>query len=483
MIRLQRLSVVLSLLPIVPLAGCGGDDSNADNADDLTNPETGDTNGEMTEAEGNEAEGDGDGDGDPTTGDGDGDPTGDGDGDGDPTGDGDGDGDGDPTGDGDGDGDPTGDGDGDPTGDGDGDPTGDGDGDPTGDGDGDPTGDGDGDGDPTTGDGDGDPDTGNDTNMACDEFSVTLEPITPNVMLVLDKSRSMFTNSWDHDANANTPVITRWNSLHQVVTNIVNGFETQLNFGSTLFPSTNAQNVYGPGACITADFPDVTVAPNNAAEILASIPAANVVNSYGGTPTWTGLNTAYQHLLDLPANIPRAMILVTDGAANCSQSAANNTALIENYDVAVPALVQEANQAGIPTYVVGVGIVNMIVNDGVGGDPNNINPTLKLNELAQLGGTGTFYNSVNQNQLLAALDLVVAEVQSCIIPLDGAPFFPEYTKVIVDGVEWDQVGNCANEDGWIYTDMNNDEIELCGDACDSLKNTGEADVEYYCNPG
>ena len=72
-------------------------------ADDLTDDETGDGDGDPST---------GDGDGDPSTGDGDGDgdpTTGDGDGDGDPTGDGDGDGDGDPTtgdGDGDGDGDP-----------------------------------------------------------------------------------------------------------------------------------------------------------------------------------------------------------------------------------------------------------------------------------------------------------------------------------------------------------------------------------------
>jgi hypothetical protein len=483
MIQLKRLSVVLALLPLA----CNGDDVRDEGADGAT--EAGDGDGDTTgmEAEGMEAEAEGDGDpttgdGDPTTGDGDGDPT-TGDGDGDPT---TGDGDGDPT-TGDGDGDPTtGDGDGDPTtGDGDGDPTtGDGDGDPTtGDGDGDPT-TGDGDGDPTTGDGDGD--TGQDTQMACDEFQVVLEPIHPNVMLVLDKSRSMFVNYWDHDNNVQTPTITRWNSLYQVVNSLTTNFDTSINFGANLFPSVQAQNVYGPNACITSDFPEVTVGPGNGPAILATIPPANTVNSYGGTPATIGIDTAYNHLLSLNPAIPRFMILITDGAANCNQDAMTNFDLFEVYDTDLPALVGQAwNNDDIATYVVGINIANMIVNDGIGGDPNNINPSMKLNEVAQAGGTGVFYNSQNQAQLLTALQNVINSVQSCNIPLDTEPVFEEYTKVIIDGMEWPMVMNCANEDGWMYTNQMGpyDEIVLCGDACDSLKMVGEAQVEYYCNPG
>ena len=430
MIRIQRLSVVA--LALFPLA-CGDDTSRSTADDTLTGASGSETTLSGGEgSEGAEAEGDGDGDA-TTTGDGDGDPT--------------------------------------TTGDGDGDPT------TTGDGDGDPT---------TTGDGDGDMTTtgGNETNQACDEFAVVLEPIAPNVMLVLDKSRSMFTNSWDHDNNANTPQITRWNSLYQVVDNIVTTFDGSINFGANLFPSVQAQNVYGGAACITSDFPEVTVGPGNGPAILATIPGPNVVNSYGGTPATLGITTALDHLLTLNPAIPRVMILVTDGAANCDQNAQNNTQLFEVYDANLPLVVGGAwtnNQ--IKTYVVGIDIANMIINDGVGGDPNNINPTVKLNEVAQVGGTGSFYNSQDQAQLEAALQGVINSVQSCVIPLDEPPFFEEYTKVIVDGMEWPMVNNCANEDGWIYTNGNFDEIELCGDACDSLKQVGEAEVEYYCNPG
>jgi hypothetical protein len=305
-------------------------------------------------------------------------------------------------------------------------------------------------------------------------------------MIVLDKSRSMFVNYWDHDNNGGTPQITRWNSLYQVVDNIVTTFDAQINFGANLFPSVQAQNVYGPAACITSDFPEVTVSPGNGPAILQSIPAANVVNSYGGTPATLGIQTAYDHLTSLDPQIPRAMILVTDGAANCDQNAQDNNALFEVYDSALPVLVGQAyDDDGIPTYVVGIDIANMIINDGIGGDPNNINPTTVLNAVAQQGGTNSFFNSQDQAQLEAALLDVIDSVKTCTIPLAEVPFFPDFTKVFVDGMEWDMVNDCNAEDGWVYTNPNGpyDAIELCGAACDAVKIVGEADVEYHCNPG
>lgn len=319
-------------------------------------------------------------------------------------------------------------------------------------------------------------------DIPCDEFQVTLNPLPPNVMLVLDKSRSMFINYWDHDNNGGTPTITRWNSLHQVASDIVTNFDDKINFGSILFPSPAAQNVYGPAACITSDFPDVTCGPFNGPAILASIPAANVVNSFGGTPSATGIQTAYDHLQTLDPEIPAAMILVTDGAANCSQTAQTNFDLFEVYDASLPTLVAQANADGIKTYVVGVDIANMVVNDGVGGDPNNINPSQKLNEVAQMGGTGSFFNSQDQAELEAALNDVVDSVKTCIIPLAEEPVFPEFTKVLVNNQEWPMIMDCATEDGWLFTNPF-DTIELCGAACDALKNAGDADIEYYCNPG
>ena len=72
--------------------------------------------------------------------------------------------------------------------------------------------------------------------MPCEEIKATLKPVEPNIALVLDKSGSMVANPaglWDHDADPNTPKITRWNSLYQVVQFIVTDYNDSINFGGT----------------------------------------------------------------------------------------------------------------------------------------------------------------------------------------------------------------------------------------------------------
>jgi hypothetical protein len=310
-----------------------------------TDPEPTDDDGGFTQASGTAGDttssgtdtagtGDtGDGDGDTAAGDGDG-SAGDGDG---STGDGDG-----STGDGDG---STGDGDG-TTGDGDG-TSGDGDG-TSGDGDG-TSGDGDGtsgDGDGTSGDGDGD---------GCFDQDVTLTPIEPNVVLVLDKSGSMLSNTWsptggtcdgtcmgnsaacqsNADCGSNGPCQgiandceTRWKTLYDVVSATATNFDGNINFGAALYPRLGVQsNAWGPAACATNGVGtgniDVPVAAMNASNVISFLPAdTSVVGDFGGaTPAHDGMSAGLEHLRQLFAadpSIPAFAILVTDGAANCN---------------------------------------------------------------------------------------------------------------------------------------------------------------------
>jgi hypothetical protein len=400
-------------------------------------------------------------------------------------------------GDGDGDGDPTGDGDGDPTtGDGDGDPTtGDGDGDPTGDGDGDPT-TGDGDGDPTTGDGDGDPFV----PVPCDVAEANLQPKIPQVMLVLDKSGSMVSNSWDHDQDPNTPVITRWQSLHNVVSFIIGNFDDQMDFGAILFPSAQATNAYGPEACLVNNAPEVPVGVDGQV-ILQTIPPANAVNLQGGTPGERAVAVAGQHLKSLDPEQPKAIVYISDGAANCSTSAMTNYQLFENYDLNLPVTLAGLWTAdGIPTYVVGIDISTQQTSGQQDGNPNNIVPWCKMDQLGELGGKPTdvapgmacaetatnnrdFYPAANEIQLQAALQAIIEDAISCEIVLDPVPPFPNLLEVQLDGMTVPKVTDCATENGWVYTNAEYTAIELCGTFCADLTVLGSADVLYFCDPG
>ncbi len=325
----------------------------------------------------------------------------------------------------------------------------------------------------------------------CDEIKATLMPVAPNIMLVLDKSGSMVANPagfWDHDADPNTAKITRWNSLYDVVKLVVSDYNETINFGANLFPSTMAKQMYDATACPVNANVEIPVAPMNKDAILNGIPAPGDTTLKGGTPAAAGVAAALTHLKTLPADVPRAMILVTDGAANCA-TGVQPPALFENYDMTLHTLVEQAFTVdNIPTYVVGIDTKNVVSDNSQDGNPNATNTFEKLNDVAVKGGkpkddpNEKFYNAVNQIQLKAALDAIAADAISCTIPLTSEPGFPQSTKVFVGDMEYKMVTDCATEDGWVYDNPMGPygAVILCGAACEALKIEKAADVEYYC---
>jgi hypothetical protein len=185
------------------------------------------------------------------------------------------------------------------------------------------------------------------------------------------------------------------------------------------------------------------------------------------------------------------VILVTDGAANCALEAATNFQRFEEYDELLPIVVGNAwTNDMIPVYVVGIDVEDVTSDATNDGYPNNTNTYDALNEVAVAGGQPLpgmeqFYQTTNQLELQDALQDIIADALSCVVPLDPEPAFPELLQVIVDNMDVPQVMDCATEDGWVYSTPAGpyDSIELCGTWCDALKDTGSLTAEYYCDPG
>ena len=348
----------------------------------------------------------------------------------------------------------------------------------------------------------------------CGESVVNIPIVTPSVMLVLDKSGSMVsdkTGFWDHDADdANddgildsdpmmlmpaTPKITRWNSLWTVVELIVNGFNGSMNMGAILFPSKTAKADYSEVACTVNATPEVPVGVMNAAKIIAAIPSATADDTViqGGTPATRGVKAAITELEAAPADQPKFMILVTDGAANCQEMAPDNTTLFEMYDEDLAPTLAAAAEAGIKTYVVGIDITTEISGATKDGNPDNTNTYERLNEVAIAGGVPRagdekFFNTTNQEELEAALQSISMQILSCTLDLDPAPVYLDYVEVTVKEMYGkDQVADCASEDGWQYApkmDPNDPNepvrIVLCGAACSDFQMTGMIDIQYRC---
>ena len=147
--------------------------------------------------------------------------------------------------------------------------------------------------------------------------------------------------------------------------------------------------------------------------------------------------------------------------------------------------------AGIPTFVVGIAIDDIVSESIVDGQPDATNPFVRLNEVAEAGGKplpgpAKFHDARNQLELEAALQRIYQEVTSCTLSFSQPLAYFEYIREVeVDGAQPlvygdDEVVDCASESGWRFTDETHTGIELCGEACAQYKVYGELELEFDC---
>lgn len=317
--------------------------------------------------------------------------------------------------------------------------------------------------------------TESETGEACEPSSFEYTPAThhPGVMLVLDKSGSMMA-WWDHDSDANTADIRRWQSLHATVGYIMDNWASDLDFGALMFPAVGSELTHELG-CIMADAPEVAVGPDNGQLILDTIPTPDAIFA-GGTPARAAIELAADDLAGLEdPDAPRAIILVTDGAANCKPGTMGDE-LFDIADDGLADLVAQVHADGVTTYVIGIDI------EDVEGTMPAINPYEQLTEVAIAGGAPQlgaekFYNATNEPELAAALETVTDSIE-CSIALEQDAMYPDYVSVSVGGAEVPYVEDCEAEDGWTFPqDMAPyNTLTLCGSAC-----TGElVSIELGC---
>ncbi|HEY0133285.1 MAG TPA: vWA domain-containing protein [Nannocystis sp.] len=299
----------------------------------------------------------------------------------------------------------------------------------------------------------------------CQVEETKINPIPPDVLLVLDKSGSMSMETWDHDANPQTPTVTRWYSLYGVVSSIVTKFDKTVNFGMKLYPFIDAGSYENEGACKVDPGVEVEIAPENAASVLALLPGADI-DVLGGTPMETGLKEAFTYLQALPADKQRFALMVADGEIS-------KTCQGEVFNEALGA-VKNAYAKGIATYVVGIDV-----------DPST---SAQLAALAEAGGKPNvnnpdgFYQTSSQIELQAALQQIVDDTLSCVIDVNPEPSEPDLFQVWIGADRIDAVTDCATEDGWVWTKPHI-QIELCGAACLELKKQHQVEARYFCTAG
>lgn len=322
----------------------------------------------------------------------------------------------------------------------------------------------------------------------CSEQSIAIEIVAPNVVLVLGRSGSMVT-TWDADGDPGTPAVTRWSSLHRALEAVVDKYPVAL--GTKLFPGAGATDSDDVGACVLVPGVEVPVTTMNAAAVLAGIPGADEASLAGASPATAAVATAAQHLEELDPAAPRALVLVTDGAANCGAEGMG-PALLEAYDEEVHAVVAEAwSVRGIPTHVVGIAVSAAASPEIADGMPDGVVLADRLDQLAidggrPLAGPGRqFHAADDEVALTEALAGVLFATLGCVLPLPNEPAFPDDVEVTIAGANVPRVDACDGASGWRFAAPLGPylEIEVCGEACHDLKFAGEAEVRFYCSAG
>jgi hypothetical protein len=271
----------------------------------------------------------------------------------------------------------------------------------------------------------------------CTEVSVTVEPVIPTIVLLVDQSGSMTEDFSGQE---------RWAALYETLMGAggtVETLQSDVRFGLALYSSIDG-NEGGMCPMLT----EVGPALDNFDAMDAIYDPADPLDE---TPTGESLAVVAGTLEAFTEPGPKAIVLATDGEPDTCATPNPQEGQPE-----VIAAVEAAFAADISTFVVSVGDdvgeahLQEVANAGVGKPVDDPVPA-------------PFYVALDAGDLIAAFDEIIGGFASCEIPIDGIVELDQACEgtLLLDGVEL----SCPVD--WNMLDPMT--IELLGEACDTWK--------------
>lgn len=304
-------------------------------------------------------------------------------------------------------------------------------------------------------------------------------PIPSQVWFLVDVSQTMTTRLVDHDLDADTPEVTRWSMVANNLAEWLPTFTTQSTMSMVAFPTVDAEPPAAPTACDVTERHPLFAA--TADELLAYLPAPDAGGFAGATPTGRAYELATFDIWSFSPVPNTHVVLVTDGAPNCSEGTMP-PAMFDEVDAGLLADVQSLHDDDdVTTHVVAIDVPSGPSGGGVEGDAI-ADHHATLAALAEAGGT-TIHDAADANGLDVAMAAILGATQSCRLSvpseLAGWPFQIE----IGDERVYYEVPPelCADNWGYVFV-AGTDEgvIEMCSGACDSLRAVGSASFVEIC---
>ena len=298
---------------------------------------------------------------------------------------------------------------------------------------------------------------------ACESLTVDARPETSTVMIVLDRSGSMY--------DTEIEMVDRWTPSVMAIESVTTALEDRLAFGLMLFA--------GDDECGTGRV-EVMPAVRGAAAIRAALAGDPSAVTGGGTPTALSLDAARAALASVPGS--RSVLLVTDGGPNCNAAHDGfscRCTLPEGGcwfdslscldDDRTVAAVRALRDAGISTYVVGY-------DTAAWADV--------MDRMAAEGGTPftRHIQVTDRASLEGALRDIGGSVVSCSFDLSEPPGDVRYVRVTVDGATVDHESVRSDGSGWALEGDRT--ITLLGPSCDAVQDGADHTISVVveCTP-
>ncbi len=313
--------------------------------------------------------------------------------------------------------------------------------------------------------------------QGCNDLAVEFESIRPTMMILVDRSSSMFDNSFGESPS-------RWQPLKDTLVGedgVVAQLQDSVRFGFATYTNRQAD-----ASCPLIDtvpigydnyepiknlYDEVSTDPVDAA------PTLEDEGTYKGeTPTGAAIQSVLPTLLEDEAPGPKYLMLVTDGEPDTCEIPDPQCGQYEAI-----AAVQEAYEQGITTFVVGVGDIGLdhlqaLANAGVGqpvttpnvpGDcPEDLSTP---GDYAGENGNATYYMPESPDALKNDIGDLIGGVRSCTFDLSVEVDLDTANRgtVLLDceSVPYD------DPNGWRMNSPT--ELEVLGNACGDIRTAAD----------
>ncbi|MBI5502410.1 MAG: VWA domain-containing protein [Deltaproteobacteria bacterium] len=300
------------------------------------------------------------------------------------------------------------------------------------------------------------------TPEVCDEADFDIARVIPDMLIVLDRSNSMFDDGY-------------WNPARDAIYAVTSAMDFEIWFGLMIFPNVTGSAICSglSNQCEPGHEPIVPVLEGNAIAIMDSLGS---MVTCGGTPIAVTLQNARAYLDTLAADgHPKFVLLVTDGAPNCNDALDGATCTCTSPmgcilnsgncldDARTISIIDDMRLAGLQVFVMGIGTSAWMGT---------------LDAMAAAGGTGMAFLAEDTAAIRTTFEEIAGSVATCEFDMQSPDPSADpnlvnfyFDDVVVPG---DTDGTCDN--GWSWMDADHTRVQFCGDYCNAIMTHTVTDI-------